>query len=55
MIIVNFDLGPLGLGGQDQIRSFFFFCWDLLLLVSNRLIFFLLLFLFVWGTGRIRF
>ena len=51
MIIVNFDLEPLGLGGQDKTRIFLLInCWDLLLLVSNRLIL-LLLFLIWWKIG----
>ena len=51
MIIVNFDLEPLGLGGQDKTGIFLLInCWDLLLLVSNRLIL-LLLFLIWWKIG----
>jgi hypothetical protein len=52
MIIVNFDLEPLGLGGQDQVHIFLLvYCWDLL--VSNRLI--LLLLFFIWWKIRVRF
>lgn len=54
MIIVKFDLEPLGLGGQDQICIFLLvYVWDLLLLKSSRLI--LLLLFFIWWKIRIRF
>lgn len=56
MIIVNFDLEPLGLGGQGKIRIFLLqliYCWDLL--VSDRLILLLHLIFFIWRKIRIRF